>query len=335
VCGTVTYCHTLVRPGYGPFCMGETTLPISQRLASWTRDHKLWDHVNDHMAESRWPRVCPHPLCDTQIKDAAALQFHLVDDHGFSRSRPPDAVNPTALPSPAEKTSWHKEAEGHRLGRKRKSAGDQGVVEWMPESFPPLPASSGEPLPCYSPKQPRQISPTICSQLLSTSAGVPGDQGVPDEQPSHDVLNSIPLFSAYPPIKESGDPCSHLGRELFPFYGTNPDHTDASLKPEDTDDHRSGDADVLFNQYLRSPSPSPPLSPDGAASQISGTTLADIGRTQSHSGEPDAGGSESPIEEDTTETRATPDQEDTGHVQSGLYIRLRVSQPRITLRLRL
>jgi len=108
VCGTVTYCHTLVRPGYCPFCMSERTLPASKRLESWTRDHKLWDHVNDHIEESRWPQACPHPLCDTPVKDAAALQFHRVDNHGFSRSRPTRPANSPALSSKAEKMPLNK-----------------------------------------------------------------------------------------------------------------------------------------------------------------------------------------------------------------------------------
>jgi hypothetical protein len=40
-CGIITYCHTLVRPGYCPFCISDTALPTSKRLKSWTRDHKL------------------------------------------------------------------------------------------------------------------------------------------------------------------------------------------------------------------------------------------------------------------------------------------------------
>jgi len=37
-CGTITSCHTLVRPGYCPYCLGDESL---QRLTSWTRDHTL------------------------------------------------------------------------------------------------------------------------------------------------------------------------------------------------------------------------------------------------------------------------------------------------------
>jgi hypothetical protein len=47
--------------------------------------------------------------------------------------------------------------------------------------------------------------------------------------------------------------------------------------PEPEEDHD----DTLFDQYLRSPSPSPPPSPDDAASELSGVTLIDAERHQS------------------------------------------------------
>ena len=71
-CGTVTYCHTLVRPGYCPLCLGEPGLLASKQLKPWSRDHKLWGHIDDeHLAHRRWPLVCR--LCDVPLKDAAAL----------------------------------------------------------------------------------------------------------------------------------------------------------------------------------------------------------------------------------------------------------------------
>jgi hypothetical protein len=58
-CGTVTHCHTLVRPGYCPFCIGKKSLPASERLKPWSRDHKLWMHVKDeHLTDCQWPLVC-------------------------------------------------------------------------------------------------------------------------------------------------------------------------------------------------------------------------------------------------------------------------------------
>jgi len=64
--GTVTYCHTLVRPGYCQFCLGDGALPVTKRLESWTRDHQLWNHVNDHIQTCSWAITYPHPNCDEQ-----------------------------------------------------------------------------------------------------------------------------------------------------------------------------------------------------------------------------------------------------------------------------
>lgn len=172
--------------------------------------------------------------------------------------------------------------------------------------------------------------------MLCITDAVPSDQGAPDDQPSHNIPDSATLLPSYSPGHEGGDQCSLLGRNLFPSYDPTPHDTIVSLEPEDAEDHRSDDDDILFNQYLHSPSPSPFPSPDDAASTMSAATLVDVGRAQSHNGtELDAERPEIQIQEDTTKTRATRDQEDTGHVQSGLRVRLRVSQPKITLRLRL
>lgn len=88
-CGPITYCSTLIRLGYCPFCLRDDTLAASVCWQSWTRDHKLWKHVHDeHLKNRRWPSSCPHPLCDLSLDGEMGFEFHLVDDHGFSRTRP-------------------------------------------------------------------------------------------------------------------------------------------------------------------------------------------------------------------------------------------------------
>lgn len=82
----------MIRPAYCPFCLGDKSLPADERLASWTRDHHLWTHVNnDHAPNHVWPALCPHPLCDDPITDDKTLWQHLVNKHGLSYSRP-DAI---------------------------------------------------------------------------------------------------------------------------------------------------------------------------------------------------------------------------------------------------
>jgi hypothetical protein len=88
-CGISVRCHTLVRPAYCPFCLGDNSLAPTQRIISWTRDHDLWKHVHCHIKQQRWPTPCPHPLCESDMlfQDSASLQFHFVDDHTKSLSR--------------------------------------------------------------------------------------------------------------------------------------------------------------------------------------------------------------------------------------------------------
>jgi hypothetical protein len=40
-CASITYCNTLVRPAFCPFCLGGKQLPASTRWSSWTRESKL------------------------------------------------------------------------------------------------------------------------------------------------------------------------------------------------------------------------------------------------------------------------------------------------------
>lgn len=149
-CGTVTYCHTLVRPAYCPFCLG-TSNPTGQRLKSWCRDHALWQHVDKHLQGSKWPKMCPHPLCDVPLKDSQDLRFHFIDDHGLSRTVPKDAKNlGTVQPYPEE--------EQVPLV-KRKASEESFELFWQsPEQF-----STTHPR-----KKTRRCSSTIAPSLLSS-----------------------------------------------------------------------------------------------------------------------------------------------------------------------
>lgn len=136
-CGTMTYCHTLVRPGYCPFCMSDTGLPASKRLESWTRDHKLWSHVRQDLERRQWPRTCPHPLCDSLIKDALALQFHFVDEHGLSRTCPERPAETMALDSTVEKAQRSGDNKKNMCSSlKRKSPYCYEALEWMSPQSP-------------------------------------------------------------------------------------------------------------------------------------------------------------------------------------------------------
>ena len=84
-CGSITYCHSLVRPAYCPFCLGNETLSADKRLQAWTRDADLMPHLEEHISKAHWPSTCPHPLCDVQMQDETSFWYHLSDAHNLRR----------------------------------------------------------------------------------------------------------------------------------------------------------------------------------------------------------------------------------------------------------
>ena len=61
-CGPITYCHTLVRPAYCPFYLGDETLSAEKRLQARTQDADMMAHLEKHVSKVHWPSTCPHPL---------------------------------------------------------------------------------------------------------------------------------------------------------------------------------------------------------------------------------------------------------------------------------
>ena len=171
-CAAVTYCHTLVRPGYYPFCPGEPGLLASQQLKPWSRDHKLWCHIDDeHLVDRRWPLICR--LCDVPLKDAAALQCHFADAYGLRRTRP---LKPAILAAPNlqdEKPTPDKEAPCAGLNRKRTPSSDTKALEWMLlQSLIDAQTSTGEPPLDRPRKRLRYSPPAICPSVLSRDGGL-------------------------------------------------------------------------------------------------------------------------------------------------------------------
>ena len=83
-CGIITYCYTLLRPAFCPFCLGDNrpTTPATERWKSWTREHQLQNHLQSHLEEVSWPIGCPHPLCSASLfNDELSFWFHLQDVH--------------------------------------------------------------------------------------------------------------------------------------------------------------------------------------------------------------------------------------------------------------
>lgn len=294
-CGTVTYCHTLVRPGYCLFCMGNPELPASQRLRPWSRDHKLWVHIEEeHLIGCQWPLLCLHPLCDTLQKDSTSLQFHLMDDHGLSRARPGKAAASSLHPS-ADEVPVDEEADGARACRKRKSPSGSGALKWMPSQ-----SCSAPPGELYRPPTRQQQAPsTISPQLI-----------LPDDDMSYNQIGH-----------------TTMDLDLLSPFSASIDDDDM---PIDVDDA------MLFDQYLRSPSPSRPLSPEDTASEFSGVTLIETKVDRYCRGkELDTAKSPCFAPEDVQRGEIVRDRDDRHDTTTCPRVRLRVSQPKVMLRLKL
>jgi hypothetical protein len=129
-----------------------------------------------------------------------------------------------------------------------------------------------------------------------------------------------------------GDKSADLDSDLFPSYCITPPDAIGSLEPGDVD------VDAIFNQYLCSPSPSPPptSSPDDTTSELSRATLYDAGRDPSRGySELYTKTSKSPAPEMSPESEIARGRDDPCHSANRTCIHLRVGQPKITLRLRL
>jgi hypothetical protein len=329
--GTITYCYTLVRPAYCPDCLGEESLPASQRMESWCRDHALWTHMHHHLEKYEWPRTCPDPMCvreaslrnDTapRFKDREDLQFHLIDEHGFSRTRPRELAcsNPRQLRSQDDPASIAH--ENHRPNRKRTSSSRDGTFEWGPPQCFEATSISED---CLSPprlrKRAREMTPTISPSLLSTF----GDE-VDDRPLQISSLETIPS-SAY--VFEDVD----LGNADLTLESEQPGRhripkCDAFDPPDSASTDSHTDSDALFSRYLRSPSPSSSI---GLPSEHSDETLVDRDGEDSSPNPPAKSASIQGLNHEMSQI------EEKCHTNTaGLRIRLRVppQKPRIVLHL--
>ena len=317
-CGTITHCHTLVRPAYCPDCLGRENLPVDQRMISWTRDHKLWEHMNAHMNEYSWPRACPHLICKReaslqkivapQFENEEKFQFHLIDEHGFSYTRP------RCLDGPASTTH-----ESFSLGRKRTLDGDE-TSEWVPsQCFESMSMSRD----CLSPSRPRKrarkMTPTICPPLLSTSA-TEGDEHLMQM----DTYETVPSRAHVPNNVGLGDAelTQDLERPGRHWVST----CDSFNLDSDTTDPDPGSS-TLFSLYLRSPSPS---SSTELPSECSGETLVPVDSELSSPDSP-----EKPIAEHGSDHKLDRIEEKPPSSPRKPRIRLRITPPKPKLLLRL
>jgi hypothetical protein len=301
VCGTITYIHTLVRPGFCPFCLGNEALPATRRLESWTRDRKMWGHMNEHLVGMQWPCRCPHPLCDVSLEDEAALSFHFVDEHRLTHTR---------APPPAEiRIDASKDTTGAK--RKRNQSREYGALEWQrPEDFPmPSASASGDDLSLIrTPKRLQSMSPTICPSLISKTEYAADFL----QSDSHTIVQSTTHDL------EMTDWEAPLSRPRTPKGAA------SELLDEASTGHDSSD-EILFSQYLRSPSPC--LSVKGFSKRGGELPSTD---TDSHVESLATPAARSGLDENVDDSQGKPHA-----AKDGLRIRLRIKPPvpRIMLRL--
>ncbi|KAL4958731.1 uncharacterized protein BDV14DRAFT_186161 [Aspergillus stella-maris] len=85
-CEIITYCYTLVRPGYCPFCLGCDRVAPSQRMNVWKRSNELRAHVNEHIKRISGNYFCSHPICQAKFDSEMQLRYHLSDIHGMHKA---------------------------------------------------------------------------------------------------------------------------------------------------------------------------------------------------------------------------------------------------------
>lgn len=123
------------------------------------------------------------------------------------------------------------------------------------------------------------VAPDVIALTVVCPTGLSQDEAFSHDGSSYHVTDSV-MLSPYCALSTEGDEsCAGLECDFFPSHCTTLGDTTEPPEPAHVHD------DIVFDQYLRSPSPSPSLSPslspDDAASKWSGATLIDAVHDQS------------------------------------------------------
>ena len=162
-CGPITYCGTLVRPGFCPFCTGNETLDAVSRLGSWTRETKLRDHIRSHLRGACWPHKCPFPLCNLQLNVEKSFLYHLNDVHGIGMGRSTKDSKPDGTTN--RFIDWNSDL----ISRKRKrEESDSGNIDLSVEEV------------CIPDSKTPILVQTVSPHSLSIT--LPSDTSLPDTQ---------------------------------------------------------------------------------------------------------------------------------------------------------
>ncbi|GFG16438.1 hypothetical protein IFM61392_09507 [Aspergillus lentulus] len=156
-CEIITYCYTLVRPGYCPFCLGTESLSPSDRMRSWKRSNELRSHVINDMKVMCGKYICSHPMCRVEFDSETQLRYHLSDTHGLQKAiwvaSGHESDSKGKLGTRADAVSRGKkrsqEWKGDRKGDKKRQrldphgAGMFSIIQWAPPAVKITTMSAG------------------------------------------------------------------------------------------------------------------------------------------------------------------------------------------------
>ncbi|KAH2363659.1 hypothetical protein KXV98_003685 [Aspergillus fumigatus] len=136
-CEIITYCYTLVRPGYCPFCLGTESLSPSDRMRSWKRSNELRSHV----------------INDMKMMCGKYLRYHLSDTHGLQKAiwvaSGDESDSNGKLGTRADAVSQGKKRSQEWKGDKKRQRLDPGgagmfsVIQWAPPEVKVTTMSAG------------------------------------------------------------------------------------------------------------------------------------------------------------------------------------------------
>ena len=252
-CGSITHYHTLFRPAFCPFCISDNKLPASSRWTSWTREAKLWSHLESHLESSRWPLECPHPLCSLQLHDETLFLYHLSDVHSLRMSPNMKKCQPIGCNS-KPLINWTPDKASHKRKRQATDGLDPRPLK---RTKGPLQIKWGNKWPLN--QSLNRKSPDQAQAMLS-----PGSFKASITQAASNDLQDLPQLtyseSMSPPDTDELQPMDDLSlnqgvlqKEL---------HSEPKWLRDLPETHTPGQKfplpgeDALFSQYLRSQSPS-------------------------------------------------------------------------------
>ncbi|KAJ6171572.1 hypothetical protein N7470_000639 [Penicillium chermesinum] len=86
-CEVISYRHTVIRPGYCPFCLWNKDLVAEDRLHYWLTSGNLRQHIEEqHMNGDQTPGTKSICGCGQIFDEERRLRYHLHDIHGLNKA---------------------------------------------------------------------------------------------------------------------------------------------------------------------------------------------------------------------------------------------------------